>query len=227
METQELIHRIALLKPGSLGDTGTVSIQTLRAISKHCIGVMDHTLETGCGRTTLLFSNISRNHDVFALDSEGMQRIRVHELVGSAAIRFIEGPTQKTMPTHVFDCMYDAILLDGPHGYPFPEIEYFFCYPNLKNGGLLILDDIDIPTIDHMYRVLRQDDMFEPIGVFGGTGFLKRTFAPLFYPYGDGWGLQNYNTRHYPTRLQTRMALLLARVIPKRIKTYLRRWIIR
>jgi hypothetical protein len=32
------------------------------------------------------------------------------------------------------------VLIDG-YGYPFPDLQYYFLYPHLETGALLILDD--------------------------------------------------------------------------------------
>jgi hypothetical protein len=40
------------------------------------------------------------------------------------AVTYIEGPTQKTLPRHTFANEVQIALIDGPHGYPFPDLEY-------------------------------------------------------------------------------------------------------
>jgi hypothetical protein len=102
-------------------------------------------------------------------------------------------------------------LIDGPHGYPFPDMEYYYLYPHLDEGALLIIDDIHIATIGHLFDFLKEDEMFRLIEVVDKTAFFERTAAPIFDPYQDGWWMQNYNTRRFsqmkteaPTVLQYR-----------------------
>jgi len=51
----------------------------------------------------------------------------------------------------------------------------------LKKGGILVIDDIHIPSIQNLLQVVSHDEMF------------KRTDAPLFDPRADGWWLQGFN----------------------------------
>ncbi len=87
------------------------------------------------------------------------------------------------------------MLIDGPHGFPFPELEYFFFYPHLKTNGLLVVDDIHIPTIGRLADFISEDRMFEKVEFIGATAVFRRTDAPVFDPFGDGWWFQDYNRR--------------------------------
>ena len=107
----------------------------------------------------------------------------------------MEGPTQVSLPRHRFTEKLQLVLIDGPHGYPFPDLEYYFLYPHLETGALLILDDIHIPTVHNLFQFLRQDAMFDLEQTVQTTAFFRRTSAPTFDPLGDGWWLQNYNAR--------------------------------
>jgi hypothetical protein len=71
-------------------------------------------------------------------------------------------------------------------------------YPLIKPGGILVIDDIHIPTIRHLFNFLREDDMFRLDRVVSMTAFFQRSEAALFDPEGDGWWLQLYNMRRFP-----------------------------
>jgi hypothetical protein len=138
------------------------------------------------------------------MDQAGsLAQVRASPLLRGASVQLIEGPTQLTLRAYAPEAPLDAVLLDGPHGYPFPELEYYAVYPHLRTGALLIIDDLVIPTVKHMYSILRVDDMFDEIVVVGNTGFLRRTAAPTFDPLGDGHWLQGYN-RRLPIRARLR-----------------------
>jgi hypothetical protein len=153
--------------------------------------------ETGSGASTLLFSHMSQQHTVFALDdgSGSIENVRRSALLRQNVVTFVEGPTQRTLPSHRFSAKLQVILIDGPHGYPFPDIEYYFLYPHLDPGGLLILDDIHIHSIHNLFDFLRKDHMFRLDEVADTTAFFTRTNARSFDPLGDGWWMQAYNTR--------------------------------
>src|ERR1700682_3267356 len=75
------------------------------------------------------------------------------------------------------------------------NLEYYFLYPHLETGALLILDDIHIPTVHNLFQFLRRDAMFELDEIVQTTACFKRTSAPTFDPFGDGWWRQNYNAK--------------------------------
>jgi hypothetical protein len=194
-EYEQILNQVLEL-PNDWHAAGTFDTRTLQAMYEHCLACdIRHSLETGSGRSTLLFSHISPDHKVFALDggTGSIRHVRESALLRSEAVEFIEGPTQLTLPQYRFSCKFDVVLLDGPHGYPFPDLEYYYVYPQLAQGGLLIIDDINIPTVHNLFRFLATDDMFSLIDVVGNTAFFKRTDAPCFSGIQDGWWAQNYN----------------------------------
>ena len=89
------------------------------------------------------------------------------------------------------------VLLDGPHGYPFPDLEYYYFYPVIRSGGLLVVDDIQIPSIGRMFDIIKAGDMFRLLEVIENTAFLQRTDAPLISPTSDSWWLQGYNRAYH------------------------------
>lgn len=128
------------------------------------------------------------------------------ELLRPGSVEFVVGPTQRTLLGHEFDAQIDVAYLDGPHAYPFPELEYWAVYPHIPSGGLLVIDDVQIPTIANLFDVLRSDAMWDLIEVADTTAFFRRTAAAGVEPYGEGWWLQAYNARtslrHLPLRQQ-------------------------
>ncbi len=197
MLSNELLDDITAAAPGLHG-AGASSPQVLRAITAHLRGRdLDQSVETGSGATTLLFSHLSRRHTAFALDagSGSIANVRASSLLKAGVVQWVEGPTQRTLAAHSFEAPIQAALLDGPHGFPFPQLEYYFLYPHLEPGALLVLDDIHIRSVHDLYRFLRADAMFDELEVAGRAAFFRRTAAPVFDPLADGWWLQEYNQR--------------------------------
>ena len=187
--------------PGNWHGCGTVPVGTLHALVKHTKSrQILHSVETGSGVTTLLISHISKDHKVFALDAgNSVSAPRTSSLLNKFAVEFIEGPTQRTLPNYQFSSKLQLVLLDGPHGYPFPELEYYYIYPYIEEDGLLVIDDIWIPTIHNLFLFLVEDEMWELLEVVENrTAFFRRTKSPLLDPWGDGWYLQSYNTKRFP-----------------------------
>ncbi|MDH3267262.1 MAG: class I SAM-dependent methyltransferase [Ignavibacteria bacterium] len=190
-----LIEEISDL-PANWHKSGSVTINILRAILNHASNLksIKKTAETGSGKTTLLFSHLSQNHIVFTLDNwNSLSAVKTSNLFKPENVTLVEGPTQKTLSDYIFTEKFDIVLLDGPHGYPFPDLEYFYFYPHIEVGGLLLIDDIEIPTIKRMFEILKVSSMWELSEVVDGLAIFKRTNAPTINPYSDSWWLQGYN----------------------------------
>ncbi len=194
-DLSEILAEIIETSP-SLHSATTFPSEVLTAIARHASRrAIQHSAETGSGASTLLFSHFSEHHTVFAFDggSGSVRNVKSSSLLRENIVRFVEGPTQRTLPKQQFDEKLQVVLLDGPHAYPFPDLEYYFLYPHLDAGALLILDDIHIPTINRLFQFLRRDAMFDLDEVVHTTAFFTRTNTPTFDPYGDGWWEQGAN----------------------------------
>jgi predicted O-methyltransferase YrrM len=183
--------------------SGTIGADVLLAIANNWPTATTATLETGCGKSTILFSQLSPNHHVYTVDDSAMENnslsfVRESPEFAPANVRFTFGPTQATMASSPPTETLDVALIDGPHAYPYPEIEYFHIYPRLRPDALLIIDDLHIPTIYRLYEFLREDDMFSRLEEVGTTGFLRRTQNPIFPPLSDLWNEQNFNKTRFP-----------------------------
>lgn len=196
----DLIDKIAEL-PSNWHDGGIVMPAGLRAIAEHAasIGPIRHSVETGSGATTLLFSHLSADHRVFAVDGgNSISEVRKSPLFKSENVTYVEGFTQVTLPNYTLPNKVQIALIDGPHGYPFPDLEYFYFYPIIETGGLLVVDDIPIPTIARMFDIIKADDMFELLDIVNDKmAIFKRTSAATIDPHSDSWFLQGYNRAHY------------------------------
>lgn len=193
--SEESLTKILNL-PETFHGAGSFSKRTLEAMINHCRSLeISASLETGSGKSTLLFSHLSQHHKVFALDNGNgsITNVLNSPLLNRDTIELIDGATQITLPNYVFKQQFQLALIDGPHGYPFCDLEYFYIYPLLQENALLIIDDIDIPTVYNMYQFIKADDMFDLIEVIDKTAFFYRTNCPTFSPIGDGWWLQKYN----------------------------------
>lgn len=194
-----LITQVAEL-PTDWHGSGSISESVLRAIAHHlAIEKCRFSVETGTGRSTLLFSHLSERHLVFTKEDAGngdsLKAVQNSDLLRTGSVEFVIGPTQKTLLNFSFHNPIDAAYLDGPHAYPFPELEYWAIYPHIRAGGILILDDIQIPTINNMLSFLRADEMWSLLEIVDTTAFLKRTNIKCIDPFGEGWWLQKYNSR--------------------------------
>ena len=193
--TASVVHEILAVNEG-LHSCGTFGPKALSALAKHLSKRhISYSAETGSGSSTLLFSHCSDLHTVFSVDSGGgsVVNVKASPLLRADHVFWVEGPTQLTLPTYRFQHKLQAALIDGPHGYPFPDLEYYYLYQHMEPGALFILDDIQIPTIHNLFEFLKRDKMFVLEEVVDTTAFLTRTDAPVFCPIGDSWWEQEYN----------------------------------
>lgn len=203
-------------------------LKVLEGIVRH-VGMrpLPHTVETGTGRSSLLFSHLSLDHTVFTIkDTVSLRAVRSSPLLNNDVVHFIEGPTQLTLSRFQFKHSIQVALIDGPHAYPFPDLEYYHIYPHLEIGGFLILDDINIPSIFNLFSFLEEDVMFKLVEIVGNTAFFQRTGTPVFDPIGDAWWTQRYNVSRFPVSRFPRWGTFLARVrgcVPVAIRRPLRK----
>ncbi len=200
----DLLEDIGRL-PSDWHGAGSLGPDVLQAIAAHAVRrKVAHTAETGTGKSTLLFSHLSSQHTVFAVNdtgtSDSLAQVLSSGLLRRERVDFVIGPTQKTLPVFDFKFPLQMVLLDGPHAYPFPELEYYYFYGHLEEDGLLIVDDIHIPTIFRLFEFLAEDEMFDCLEVVRTTAFFRRNNSPLFDPLQDGSWLQRYNKTRFPVQ---------------------------
>jgi Methyltransferase domain len=184
--------------------TGTSLAELERVLTCHFGDRPIRTVETGCGASTVVFAQYAAEHTVYCYDDRdyagGSSVLYAQSFPGfrEEAVRWVFGPTQRTIFAEPLDRPVDVIQIDGPHGYPFPELEYFAFIRWLTHGGVLIVDDIHIPSINNMYQFLLQDDGFRVLSIVQTTAFLERTQLPVVNLEGDDWWLQRYNVQSFP-----------------------------
>ena len=100
LSVDQLVTEISRL-PADWHLAGTMSERVLRAIARYCSEQeIARSVETGSGKTTLLYSHLSGDHKVFAKENENhsISVVRASPLLESGTVKFIEGPTQVTLP---------------------------------------------------------------------------------------------------------------------------------
>ncbi|HJQ73773.1 MAG TPA: class I SAM-dependent methyltransferase [Gaiellaceae bacterium] len=223
----DALARIAAL-PDDWPLAGSLPPAVLTRLAAHLAArSVRRSAETGTGKSTLLFSHASARHTVFTLDDAGagdsLRAVRESPLLRRDAVEFVVGPSQRTLPAYRFVEPLDAVLIDGAHGFPFAQLDYYHLYPHLAPGALLVLDDVHIRAVNDLFRVLRDDAMFALLEVVRTTAFFARTEAPALDPLGDGWWLQGYNRRVLPPLAGLPFAERLKALIPARVKAGFRR----
>lgn len=124
------------------------------------------TLETGCGKTTVVFAMLECNHTfidpsvgipqrLFAFCKE--QGVQIDTLYG---INARSEDALPNFPAEAFDHLsegYDFVLIDGRHSFPTPFVDFYYAGSMLKVGGLLMLDDVQIWSVEMLTKFLDHD----------------------------------------------------------------------
>ena len=87
----------------SIHNSGSMSPAALIALARHLEDrTVKHSVETGTGASTLIFSHLSKSHTVFALDSdESITMVLRDPSLNGESTPFVAGPTQKILPVFV------------------------------------------------------------------------------------------------------------------------------
>ncbi len=165
----------------------------LAAIMKR--GPFQSTAETGCGGSTIVLSHISQQHTVFAIEGVDLTitGLRQYAEFRPENVVFVEGETKDTLPLHVFGGPLDLALLDGPHAYPLPQLEFIYLFPQVSTGGWMVLDDIQIPSVHELFQFMRRESCIVLEEVAVRTAFFRKTDEAA--PGPDGWERQGMNAR--------------------------------
>lgn len=153
------------------------------------------TLETGAGRSTLLFARAGCEHQSVTPSSSEIAAIKAsaaQEGVDLAATAFHEGFSQDVLPRlagPVEDL--DLVFIDGGHGFPVPAVDFIYTAPRLKVGGVMLIDDVDLWTGDMVVQVLKRDPAWAFEGLMNGRTARFRKTAPFIV---HEWTRQPYVT---------------------------------
>lgn len=158
----------------------------------HNVNDQVHSIETGIGYSTFIFAAQSAQHTVCFPNASVEKSIR--EYLSNTEItldnvKFVVGKSQYTLPS--IKDTFNFALIDGDHMFPSPMIDFYYINNLLEIKGLLIIDDLQIPSVRLLYDFLIVSRKWYLIQILDG----ERTcvFRKLdFDPY-EWFGLQEYN----------------------------------
>lgn len=165
----------------------------LESIAKR--GPFRCSAETGCGGSTIVLSHLSQRHTAFAIEGcdQTITNLRHHPDLRTGPVTFVEGETKSTVPSHRFADPLDLLLLDGPHAYPLPQLEFLFLFPQVRAGGWVVIDDLQIPAVHELFRFMNLERSMRLEETVLRTAIFRKVSESL--PGPDGWQSQGINQR--------------------------------
>lgn len=173
-----------------------------------------HTLETGLGISTVLFGRWSAKHTCVVPDAAEVESVKAYAADRDIAfdhVSFEVGTSDDVLPGLQLDPI-DVFLIDGGHGFPHPAIDWYYGGRFLRDGGIVVIDDVQLPAVhDHLVTVLDADPRWECLG----GDWRWRAYRKLGdFPLGEEWTNQPHlGGKRYPLSLRAKR--LVRRVIPK------------
>lgn len=137
------------------------------------------TIETGAGRSTLMFTEAGAVHTVVTPSTNEQGRILAEAKrlgLDTSALTFAIGYSQQVLPT--LDGPLDMALIDGGHGFPIPAIDWAYIAPRLVVGGLLLIDDVDLWTGSMLVDFLKGEPDWAYETTLHGRTAVFRLLAP-------------------------------------------------
>jgi hypothetical protein len=109
------------------------------------------TLETGCGVSTVLFAGWGCDHLCVVPVPEqrdGILEYCTEHEIEQGSLSFDLRGSEVALPELPAEAVYDLVFIDGSHGFPLPIIDWFYGAGHLREGGVVILDDRQLPQVN-------------------------------------------------------------------------------
>jgi hypothetical protein len=145
---QSMAKLLTACPPINVNLTWGLSEDTLAYLDKHVKNDWQ-TLETGSGLSTLIFAAKRAHHLCVTPFREEADRILAYCREQSIAIdglSFAIGFSHYVLPTLTNRNPLDLVLIDGGHGFPIPFVDWLYCAPKIRLGGVVIVDDTQLWT---------------------------------------------------------------------------------
>lgn len=149
-----------------------------RFIADHC-APGSRTLETGCGLSTVLFTGLGCEHICCTAGQAEADRVLADcEKRGlpTATVQFRVGSSHETLPPLEADGVeLDLVLVDGSHAFPLPMLDWFYAGSLLRRGGVLMVDDLELPAVRVLLDYLQRDPRWRELARHRKWGAWEKT----------------------------------------------------
>lgn len=155
------------------------------------LGDSVRVIETGAGLSTLVFLALGAR--VLSLFTKTDLRERIEKAIQecelpSAEWQYVLGRSELTFPKYLSDhpeTVCDLVLIDGGHLIHTVFTDFTYAFASLRQGGLLLLDDLQLSSVGLLYQMLKASNFVEEVAVAGKTAAFRKT-VKLQFPVS--WG---------------------------------------
>jgi predicted O-methyltransferase YrrM len=162
------------------------------------------TLETGSGLTTLAFAIHKAAHVCITPSRAEIDAIRSYAQlnnIGLDSVSFVAEPSEVYLPRCEIQGL-DLVLLDGKHAFPWPMLDWFYTADRLKQGGLMVIDDVQLPAVRVVQEFMRVDPGWKHVTSFGSkTEVFEKVRASI---HDVAWHMQPWSLGRFPLVFRTR-----------------------
>jgi hypothetical protein len=154
-----------------------------------------HSVETGCGASTVVFAAAGGRHTAISPDPREHQLVREYcEKIGvdHSGVTFIAESSDEVLPGMYDGRVLDFAFIDGAHSFPYAIIDWHYITSALKLHGKVLVDDIAIHAITPLYHFMDAEDWWRLESIPDDRAAL---FALDQLPPEEGYTTQRFN-RH-------------------------------
>ncbi len=176
------------------------------------VDATSRTLETGAGISTLIFAMQSATHRAITPnepETEAIRRYAANKNINFDKVSFVIQSSDAYLPQAAIDPL-DLVFLDGKHAFPWPIVDWFYTADRLRKGGLMVLDDTDMPPVKVLVDFLKLDTRWELAQTFHRTIAFRKTSDRV---HDVAWHMQPWVTRHYNKSLLEKIKRKVKRLI--------------
>jgi Methyltransferase domain len=150
------------------------------------------TLETGCGVSTALFTLWGAEHTCVVPNDHEEEVFRAWAAerdVDLGRVRFEIGLSDRVLPA-LEPTELDVVFVDGGHGFPASIIDWYYAAGRLRDGGVVVLDDIQLASVRlGLFEFLDADPRWEPVAkTWKWAAVARRGSGPL----AEDWDAQPF-----------------------------------
>ena len=125
------------------------------------------TLETGAGISTVLFAAWRCDHLAVVPDpsqAKAIQAYCVENGIDTDTLTFDLRPSEVALPDRADSGELDLVFIDGCHGFPLPIIDWFYGAGRLREKGVVVFDDVQLPQVSLLIqKFIEPDDRWEEL----------------------------------------------------------------